>query len=87
MKFSPLQISHKRFIVIEKNAMRPLKLHIKTSLLASLITVLMFVVALAFVSVKIASLLQEKEKDLTCLENEYKNLLSLRVMLEKGRTP
>lgn len=44
--------------------MPPLKLHIKTSLLASLITVLMFVVALWFVSVRIASLLQEKEKDL-----------------------
>ena len=68
MKFSPLQISNNRFIVIEKNAMRPLKLHIKTSLLASLITVLMFVVALAFVSVKIASLLQEKEKDLARLQ-------------------
>ena len=48
--------------------MRPLKLHIKTSLLASLITVLMFVVALAFVSVRIARLLQEKEKDLARLQ-------------------
>ncbi|MGI9035928.1 MAG: ATP-binding protein [Pyrinomonadaceae bacterium] len=50
--------------MIELNRMRPLKLHIKTSLLASLITVLMFVVALTFVSVRIASLIQEKEMDL-----------------------
>lgn len=54
--------------MIEMSAMRPLKLHIKTSLLASLITVLMFVVALAFVSVRIASLIQEKEKDLARLQ-------------------
>lgn len=44
--------------------MRPFKLHIKTSLLASLITVLMFIVALTFVSIRIASLIQQKEKDL-----------------------
>ena len=50
--------------MIELNSMFPLKLHIKTSLLASLITVLMFVVALTFVSVRIASLIQEKEMDL-----------------------
>ena len=50
--------------MIELNPMPPLKLHIKTSLLASLITVLMFVVALTFVSIRIASLIQEKEMDL-----------------------
>lgn len=50
--------------MIELNAMRPVRLHIKTSLLASLITVLMFIVALTFISVRIASLIQEKEKDL-----------------------
>jgi two-component system, NtrC family, sensor kinase len=50
--------------VLEQNRVFPLKLHIKTSLLASLITVLMFVVALAFVSIRIAALIQEKEKEL-----------------------
>lgn len=58
------RISTCDLIMIELNSMFPLKLHIKTSLLASLITVLMFVVALTFVSIRIASLIQEKEKDL-----------------------
>lgn len=64
MRISLSQVHTRGTNVIEKNAMRPVRLHIKTSLLASLITVLMFVVALTFVSVRIASLIQEKEKDL-----------------------
>lgn len=64
MRVSPRRIHIPGLGVLEMNAMRPLKLHIKTSLLASLITVLMFVVALAFVSVRIASLVEEKDKDL-----------------------
>ncbi|MGI8469344.1 MAG: sensor histidine kinase [Pyrinomonadaceae bacterium] len=64
MRISLSQIHTRGFVVIELNRMLPLKLHIKTSLLASLITVLMFVVALTFVSIRIASLIQEKEKDL-----------------------
>lgn len=64
MRISLSQIHTRGLIMVEMNAMRPLKLHIKTSLLASLITMLMFIVALTFVSVRIASLIQEKEKDL-----------------------
>jgi signal transduction histidine kinase len=54
--------------MVKITEMRPLKLHIKTSLLTSLITVTMSVVALAFVSVQIAGLIQEKEKDLARIQ-------------------
>lgn len=48
--------------------MRTLKLYVKTSLLASLITVLMFVLALTFLSARIAALIQGKEKDLARIQ-------------------
>ena len=68
MKVLPSQIHTRAPDVLEINRMRPLKLHIKTSLLASLITVLMFIVALAFVSVRIATIIQDKEKDLARIQ-------------------
>lgn len=50
------------------NPMRPLKLYLKTTILTSIITILMFAVALVFVSVRIAGLVRGKEKDLARLQ-------------------
>lgn len=55
-------------IVVEMKPVRPLKIYIKTTLLASIITVLMMVVGLAFVSERIANTLREKERDLARLQ-------------------
>ena len=55
-------------IMIEIKPVRPLKLYIKTTLLASVITVLMMVVGLTFVSERIANTLREKERDLARLQ-------------------
>lgn len=55
-------------IMVEMKPVRPLKLYIKTTLLASIITVLMMVIGLAFVSVRIANILREKERDLARLQ-------------------
>lgn len=55
-------------IMVEIKPVRPLKIYIKTTLLASIITVLMMVVGLAFVSERIANTLREKERDLARLQ-------------------
>ncbi|CAN5246055.1 hypothetical protein BH10ACI1_BH10ACI1_11610 [soil metagenome] len=64
MKFSLSQFNNFGSTMVEKKPMKPLKLYIKISLAASVITVLMFGVALAFLTVKIANLVEEKEKEL-----------------------
>lgn len=70
MKVSLPQIHVQRQIVLKINGMRPFKLYFKTTLLASLITVLMFAATLGFISVRIAALVQEDEKDLARLQAE-----------------